>query len=261
MVPRIYKQFYSQRVVTLDEIKPLFPDEQQARNAVSYLVKHDYARRVKSGLYYLIPFEHRGTSWQPDVLVVGSKISGEYYYSHSTALTLFGILPAPPPRIAVTVPRRFRKFSFGNYSYYPVETEHFFGFRELDYKGIKVRTSDMERTFVDCLSRLDLSGGVVGAFRNLSMLGFINYPLLMEYLERIGKKSAMVRCGFALEFFRNSWEVDAEVIAELKKRARKGAVYYLDRAIPKGTGKLVKSWNLIIPAAFEDLVGAVGSLP
>ncbi|MCX6645931.1 MAG: hypothetical protein NTY09_06205 [bacterium] len=38
MVPKIYKQFYSQKVVTLDEIKPLFPDEQQARNAVANII-------------------------------------------------------------------------------------------------------------------------------------------------------------------------------------------------------------------------------
>ncbi len=255
MVPRIYRQFYSQRVVTLEEVKPLFPDEQQARNAVAYLIKHGYANRVKSGLYYLIPFEHRGTEWQPDVLVIGSKISGEYYYSHATALTLYGILPTPPPRIAITVPRRFRKFSFGAYRYYPVETRHFFGFRDLDYKGISVRVSNRERTFIDCLSRLDLSGGVVGAFRNLGNFGISNYVLLMEYLDTIGKKSTMVRCGFALEFFRENWEADEEIIKELKKRAQKGPVYYLDRGIPKGTGKLVKGWNLIIPSAFEDLVG------
>jgi len=261
MVPRIYKKFYSQRVVTLDEIKPLFPDDQQARNAVSYLIRNGYAKRVKSGLYYLIPFEHRGTEWTPDVLVVGSKIAKEYYYSHSTAFVLFGILSAPPPRVAITVPERFRKFSFQNHSYYPVETRHFFGYRDLDYKGITVRVSDFERTFIDSLARLDLSGGVIGAFRNLSNLGFINYPLLMEYLERIGMKSAMVRCGFALEFFRETWEVDEEVLKDLKKRARNGPVYYLDRGIPKGMGKLVRDWNLIIPAAFEDLVGGVGSLP
>jgi predicted transcriptional regulator of viral defense system len=261
MVPRIYKKFYAQRVVTLEEIKPMFPDEQQARNAVAYLIKHDYARRVKSGLYYLIPFEHRGTDWQPDVMVVGSKITPEYYYSHAAALSLFGILTATPPRIPITTPKRFRRFSFRQHIFYPVETRHFFGLRDLDYRGIKVKASDMERTFIDCLSRLDLSGGVVGAFRNLSLLGFINYPLLMEYLDKIGKKSTMVRCGFALDFFREHWEVDQEVLKELRKRAQSGPVYYLDRGIPKGTGKLVKTWNLIIPAAFEDLVGGVGTLP
>ncbi|MCX6645932.1 MAG: hypothetical protein NTY09_06210 [bacterium] len=124
-----------------------------------------------------------------------------------------------------------------------------------------MKVSDQERTLIDCMSRLDLSGGVVGAFRNLSMLGFINYPLLIEYLEKIGKKSVMVRCGFALEFFRKKWEVDEGILMDLKKRAKAGPVYYLDRGIPKGMGKLIKEWNLIIPAAFEDLVGGVGSLP
>ncbi len=254
MVPRIYKKFYTQRVVTLNEIKPMFPDEQQARNAVAYLIKNNYARRVKSGLYYLIPFEHRDTDWQPDVLIVGSKISSDYFYSHATALALFGILPGPPPRVAVTVPKRFRKFQYSSHTYYPVETRHYFGFRDLDYKGISIKVSDRERTFIDCLSRLDLSGGVVGAFRNLNNFGLSNFVLLMEYLERIGKKSTMVRCGFALDFFKDNWEADEEIINELKKRARNGPVYYLDRGIPKGTGKLVKDWNLIIPRAFEDLV-------
>jgi predicted transcriptional regulator of viral defense system len=261
MVPRIYREFYKQRVVTLEEIKPMFPDEQQARNAVAYLIKHGYAKRVKSGLYYLIPFEHRGTDWQPDVLVVGSKIAEQYYYSHASAFAIFGILAAPPPRVAISVPVRFRRFKYGVHTFYPVESHQMFGFKDYDYRGITVKVSDMERTMIDALSRLDLSGGVIGAFRNLSMLGFINYPLLMEYLDRVGKKSVMVRCGFALEFFRNRWEVDQEVLNELKKRAKAGPVYYLDRDIPKGMGKLIKGWNLIIPSAFEDLLGGAGTLP
>lgn len=260
MVPRIYQKFYNQKVVTLEEIKPLFPDEQQARNAVAYLIKNGYAKRVKSGLYYLIPFEHRNSAWQPDVLVIGSKIAPEYFYSHATALFLFARIASTPPRIAITTPDRFRKFSYNNYIYYPVETRNFFGARNLDYKGISVKVSDLERTFIDCLTRFDLSGGIVGSFRNLSTMGIVNYALLMDYLEKIGKKSTMVRCGFALDFFRGRWEVDEDVIKDLRKQAQKGPVYYLDRAIPKGTGKLVKKWNLIIPAAFEDLVGDLGSI-
>ena len=87
------------------------------------------------------------------------------------------------------------------------------------------------------------------------------HPLLLEYLDKLGKKSILVRCGFALDFFRERWEVDETVIKNLKKQAKSGPVYYLDRGIPKGTGKLIKEWNLIIPVAFEELVGGVGSLP
>jgi predicted transcriptional regulator of viral defense system len=261
MVPRVYKHFYKQRVVTLDDILTIYPDPQQARNAIAYMIHHDYARRVKASLYYLIPFEQRGTDWQPDVLVVGSRISNEYYYSHASAFTIFGIIPAPPPRIAVTVPERFRKFKYGIHTFYPVETNHFFGFKDMDYRGITIKVSDMERTMIDALSRLDLSGGVIGAFRNLSLLGFINYPLLMEYLDKIGKRSHMVRVGFALDFFRDRWEVNQDVLKELKSRAKAGPVYYLDRDIPKGTGTLIPQWNLVIPAAFGDLLSGVGVLP
>ena len=214
MVPKIYSQFYKQRVVTLEEIRELFPDAQQARNAVSYLIKNNYARRVKAGLYYLIPFEQQGTDWQPDVLIVGSKIAKDYYYSHASAFTIFGILAAPPPRIAISVPVRFRRFKYGMYNFYPVETSEFFGFKDMDYKGITIRVSDMERTMIDSLSRLDLSGGVIGAFRNLSLLGFINYPL-HGISRQAGQEEHDGAGGICAGLFRNRWEVDQDVLKEL----------------------------------------------
>ncbi len=255
MVPKLYKQFYEQRIFTLDEIKGDYPDPQQARNAVHYLMKNNYARKIKAGLYTIIPFEFREKKYVPDGLLVGRLLAKDYFFSHTTALYVQGIVPSYHPRIVITSRQRFRRFNFEGLDYYCLVTKHFFGYKEQEYKGLKVYVSDQERTLIDVVNRFDLSGGIVGAFRSLYHLGFINYPLLMEYLDKIGKRSLMVKVGFTLDYLQGHWEVDQEVLTKLKQVATaQETIYYLDRSIPKGMGRLEKQWNLIIPNMFEELV-------
>ncbi len=255
MVPKLYRRFYEQRIFTLDEIRGDYPDPQQARNAVHYLIKNGYARKIKAGLYTVIPFEFRDKNYVPDGLLVGKLLAKDYFFSHATALYVLGVMPTYHPRVVVTSRQRFRRFNFEGIDYYCLVSKHFFGFKEHDYKGTQVQVSDQERTLIDVVNRFDLSGGIVGTFRNLYHLGFINYPKLMEYLETIGKRSLYVKVGFTIDYLQGHWEVDQEILKELQNIATaQDTIYYLDRSIPKGMGRLEKQWNLIIPNMFEELV-------
>ncbi len=255
MVPKLYKDFYEKRIFSLDEIKSDYTDPQQARNAVHYMIKKNYARKIKSGLYTIIPFEYRDKNYIPDGLLIGRLLAKDYFFSHATALYVMGVIPTYHPRVVITSKERFRRFNFEGVDFYCLVTKNYFGFREHDYKGTTVNVSDQERTLIDVVNRFDLSGGIVGAFRNLYHLGFINYPKLMEYLGKIGKRSLMVKVGFTLDYLQGHWEVDQDVLKELKKIATaQETIYYLDRSIPKGLGRLEKGWNLIIPNMFEELV-------
>jgi len=255
MVPKLYKEFYERRIFTLDEIRSSYPDPQQARNAVHYLIKNGYARKIKAGLYTIIPFEYRDKKYIPDGLLIGRLLTDEYFFSHATALYVMGIVPTYHPRVVITAKERFRRFNFEGVDYYCLVSKSFFGFKDHDYKGITIKVSDLERTLIDVVNRFDLSGGIAGAFRNLYHLGFINYLKLMEYLEAIGKRSLMVKVGFTIDYLQGHWEVDQEVLAQLKKIATaQETIYYLDRSIPKGMGRLERGWNLIIPNMFEEIV-------
>ncbi|MEO7995197.1 MAG: hypothetical protein ABI743_12435, partial [bacterium] len=155
MVPRIYEQFYAQRVFDVDEVKPLFPDIQQARNALHYAKERRYIKRIKGGLYCVVPFEARGDDeawarYSPDMFLIGARVVEPYYFSHLSALAIYGLVPYRPYRFIITSPKRFRPFTFQEASYIPVHTTDFYGGRTVYYKDdLPVSVSDFEKTFLD----------------------------------------------------------------------------------------------------------------
>ena len=255
MVPKLYKEFYDQRVFTLEEAAGFFPDKQQARNAVHYMKKNGYLKQIKAGLYCVVPFEYQDKHYSPDLVLVGSRIVKPYFFSHYTALRIYGFVDVQMHRIVITSPIRFRKFSFENRTFQNIHTKHFFGFKSHPFKeNLDVKVSDLERTFLDCLNRFELAGGMVTVYRTMYSFGFINYLLLMEYLEKIGNKTLMAKVGFTLEYLRDRWEVPSDIIEEIRKGISGETVYYLDRHIAEGFGELDTKWNLIVPKSFRELV-------
>jgi predicted transcriptional regulator of viral defense system len=259
LVPKLYRVFYERRVFTLDDASPFFPDKQQARNAIHYMKTNGYLKQIKSGLYCIIPFEFQGKEdYSPDIILVASHLVEPYFFSHLTALHIYGFVDTPLPKIVVTSPKRFRRFTFQERIFQNVHTGHFFGFKTHPYKeNLDVYISDLERTFLDCLNRLELAGGMVRFFRTMYSFGFLNYLLMMEYLQKIGNKTLMSKVGFTLDYLGGRWEVPGEIINDLKKSITGETVFYLDRNIAKGFGELNKDWNLIVPKSFRELVRPV----
>lgn len=256
LVPKLYREFYEKRVFTLEDAIPYFPDAQQARNAIHYMKKKGYLKQIKAGLYCIIPFEFQGKpDYSPDVILIGSHIVEPYFFSHLTALHIYGLVDIPLHRIVITSPKRFRRFTFGERIFQNVFTSDFFGFKTHPYKeNLEVYVSDLERTFLDCLNRFELAGGMVRFFRAMYSFGFINYLLLMEYLDKLKNKTLVAKVGFTLDYLSGRWDVPQEIINDLKKMISGETIYYLDRNIAKGFGELNKDWNIIIPKSFRELV-------
>ena len=255
MVPKLYKTFYNQRVFSLDEATKHFPDKQQAANAIHYMRQHGYLKQIKAGLYCVIPFEFQDKDYSPDLVLIGSRLAEPYFFSHYTALRIYGFVDAQLNRTVITSPDRFRKFKFGKHTFQNVQTMHFFGFKSQTYKdNLDVNISNLERTFLDCLNRFELAGSMVQVYRAMSSFSFLNYLLMMEYLEKIGNKTLMAKVGFTLDNFSSQLNAPPEILESLKKNIAGDTIYYLDRNIADGTGKLVSKWNLIIPKSFHELV-------
>jgi hypothetical protein len=78
-------------------------------------------------------------------------------------------------------------------------------------------------------------------------IAYIRPARLMEYLNRFREGALFSKSGFLLTLFQTAWAVPEDVLTTIRRRipARK---YYWPPSLAKGTGKLVKEWNLIVPA-------------
>lgn len=259
MVPRLYERFYGQRVFSLEEVKPLFPDVQQARNALHYATTRRYLKRIKGGLYTIVPWEARQddttfAAYAPDMFLIGSRIVSPYCFSHRSALTIYGLIEGRFPRVIITSPKRFTPFSFQQMDFVPVHTTDFFGVRTVYYKDdLPVEVTDFEKTFLDCIQRFDLAGGLIPFFRSLYRFGFLNPPKLQEYLERYDSKALRIRVGFTLWSMRERWDIPLALLNPLLDLAQEGGPWQLDRSLPLELCELDPVWHLWVPHNFREL--------
>jgi predicted transcriptional regulator of viral defense system len=264
MVPRVYEQFYPQRVFSVEEAAGLFPDIQQTRNALHYAKKQRYLKRIKGGLYCVVPFEYRAqeSEWErysPDLFLIGTRIVEPYAFSHCSALFIYGLTESKPNRVIITSPKRFRPFRWQEAQYVSVHTTDFFGVRTVYHKeDLPVQITDFEKTFLDCLQRFDLAGGMIPFYRALHRFGFLNPPQLVAYLDRIDSKALKVRAGFTLYQMRGKWEIPQSLLNPLLDLAAEGPPGHLDRGYPVELCELDPLWNLWVPQGFKEITKPVG---
>ena len=63
-----------------------------------------------------------------------------------------------------------------------------------------VRVTDLERTIVDCIDRLDLAGGIEEILTAVSACAYLNNDKLKKYLDEYGEKYLYQKAGYVFGF-------------------------------------------------------------
>lgn len=212
-----------------------------------------YVKRIKSALYAVVPYEvapDTKDKFQPEPKLIATKFVTPYFLSHHSALELHGIANSVFFNIYISSTKQFKKLSYQDYVYIPITTKHIFGVQELNYYGIKVKVTDLERTFLDCARQLKYAGGIEEFIKSLMSATHFNHEKLWLYLKKFDEKSLYAKAGYFLELLKEELGVPEKVIKKLRKKRGK-KVYYLEK---KGKQKYVKKWNLMVPANIKELM-------
>ncbi len=71
-----------------------------------------------------------------------------------------------------------------------------FGITTVDRSGLEVKVTSLERTFVDILDRLALSGSWEEIYRSLEAIEFFDLDKMVEYALLLGNASIITKVGF-----------------------------------------------------------------
>lgn len=254
MLPKVYQNFLEQGIFTINEVITLIGDRQQASNQVNTLRKRGYLLKIKAGLYAVVPHERIGKSYTPDKFLIASRLTTPYAISYHAALELHAIAHSLYHSVHVASPRKFRRFTFQGVTYMWVSSADLLGVTSVIRAGHPIQVTDLERTILDCLQKPVYSGGVEELFRSLEGAPYINYHRLLDYVEKIGQKALLAKVGYLLETFQERWRVPAPVVDELASRVS-AVKYYFPQRLPRGQGKLLARWNLVVPRAMDRLLG------
>lgn len=237
-----------QTIFTLKETQDLLnKSSREATRFITDLIKRQIVHRLNKSTYLLLETQQEFTQLSNWPLIAKALVTNkDYYISHYAAMRLHGMTTHAITEIQITRPKRCRDKEIFHIKYHfiYIKPEHFWG---IEQKWVsrqeKVNCSDLERTILDCLSRIEYCGGLVELVKGLwSITAKINWKKLIAYSYRYANKSAIKRLGYIAE----SLDIGVSYLPELHGIIEKNQDYVLLDSTGEKTGKYYKKWRIQI---------------
>lgn len=228
-------------VFTTDEISGLFASHKTKERTLSTYVAGGNLVRVKRGLYAAInpasdhPYAGR--------FEIASKLMPDAYVAYHSALEYHGIANQVFNIVQVCSASDFRPLDFDGLTYTHVYPGVNVGVLETELSSV-IRVTDLERTVIDCIDRIELSGGLEEIEAAIGACAYLNEAKLKEYLEAYDKNFLYQKAGYLLSNA-NSFGLSDDFFAYCKSKigARKS---YMTENAATGT-EFNSDWNLFVP--------------
>jgi len=226
------------------------------RIILSKLAKKRWLIRLSSGKYLIVPLSagEKGEHSENWYLIAKNLIKPSLYYiSYFSALEIHEMTIQPVLRIYISTPNRKRPKDILGATFQFVYTQ------EKDMWGLednwvtpsqKLKVSDLERTIIDCLDRLEFCGGITEVARGIWIKrNDLDFGKLIQYLIRFNRKSVVKRLGFLFDIYGIA---NKEVQSELKKLLSPSYAR-LDPTL-EDTGRFLNSWKLRVNIDQNELL-------
>ncbi len=221
---------------------------------LAYHVRKGHLDRVRRGLYLSVPAGASPETCPVDPYLLAAKMTDDAVLAYHTALEAHGKAHSIFERFYCLTSRRMRPSTFRSYHFESVrhplalrrKHKEGFGVMTLDRSGLTVRVTTLERSLVDVMDRPLLGGGWEEIWRSLESVEFFDLGQVVEYALLLKNATTAAKVGYFLDQHRERLMVKEEHLQPLKQRRPKQP-HYLDRG-ERTTGRLVKEWNLVVPA-------------
>lgn len=234
-------------VFNLGDAQKVVGSIENAKVILNSYVKKGLVRRARRNLYCAVNLENRAAS--ADRYLVASKINDNAYLTCHSAFEVHGLSHQVSSIVYVASGRKISDFEFEGVLYKYVGK----GIKEgiINYRlNNKIRLTDLERTVVDSLDRLDYCGGVHELDEILKICRVLDEAKLAKYLEIYDKQILYKKAGYFLERYQQSLGITDDFLSQIEKRTG-NTKSYLDEEAKDGNGMLIKRWGLIVPKTLE----------
>ena len=248
---------YSGGLMTVQEAQKILElPKKRVAQLLPHLAASGWLKRIKRGLYLLIPIEAMSPSkWSADDWQVANCAFSPCYIGGWSAAHKWGLTDQLFNSTVVYSSHRVRskETHLGESSFliHTVDKAHFFGLEPIWIGKDKIMVSDPSRTIVDILDTPILGGGIRHTLEILNQYfssGHVNEDKLFVYLEKINNRAVFKRIGFLIE--KGGLSATGVFIKKCLKMVNRGDAY-LDPSLPH-EGMRDKRWNIMINVNIDD---------
>jgi len=208
---------------------------------------------VRRGIYAVVPPGVPADQVSVDPYLLAGKASIDSVLAYHTALELHGLAYSAFEQFTFLTAQKIKPFEFRGQRFQPVALsvalkksgDSNFGIEEMDRQGMTIRVTNLARTFVDVLDRVQFCGGWEEVVRSISNMATLDVDAVVKYCLLLNNRILAAKTGFFLEQRQGAFRVSNDVLQPLidKKPLTPQSLVAHERE----GGQLVKRWNLILP--------------
>jgi predicted transcriptional regulator of viral defense system len=229
------KIFHKQDVVALTK------DENAAKEILRRYKKQGLISQVRRDLYVVTDLASKvslATKFE-----IAGHITPSSYLAYHAALEYHGVAHQVFYELYISSKEEFNNFDYEgiNYTFYHSKSE--IGVVN-PMTDTLIRVTDLERTILDCINRIDLSGGLEELVECFAIITYINENKLLDYLHHFDKQVLYQKAGFILGYFQKEMKLSDAFFERCKSKIGKSTRYLTDKQV---SDTYFKEWKLCAP--------------
>ena len=235
------EKLHSLKLFNLKDVVALTGTTRSAQELLRNYAQRGVVVQIRRNLYSVTDLATRAT--MATKFEIGSHVSESSYVSYHSALEYHGIAHQQFFTFYVSSDSRFNDFDFEDVHYVYCKSNLS---ERVETPSIdsKVKVSNLERTIIDCIDRLDRAGGLEEFVHSLSMLTYLDENKLLEYLNAYKKSFLYKKAGFIFGVFQKDLKLSVNFIDLCKQ---KGAAHVKYLTNPQESDTFHKEWNIYAP--------------
>lgn len=223
--------------------------------ALHYYVKKGRLKLIQRELYAVVPPNQTPENVLVDSYLIAARATrnSSSVLAYHTALELHGVAYSAFGQLTYLTTQKNKPFEFQGNWFQPVlmptrlqkKHQEMFGVQTINRQGMEINITNLARTFVDVIDRVELSGGWEEICRSLSNMVAFNVDEAIEYCLLFDNARLAAKVGYFLEQRQGAFAVNSALLKPLLA-AKPTVPQYLSTHANE-TCKLIKRWNLLMP--------------
>ena len=216
-------------------------DENAAKEILRRYKKQGLIAHVRRDLYVVTDLANKAglaTKYE-----IAGQITPSSYLSYHAALDYHGLAHQFFYEVSVSSNETFNIFDYEGISYNFYKSKSGHGVVNPATDPL-VRVTDLERTLLDCIDRIDLSGGLEELVNCFSIITLVDERKLIDYLHHFNRQVLYQKTGFVLGYFQKEMRLSDTFFEICKANTGKSIRYLTDK---QESDTYFKEWKLCAP--------------
>ena len=235
------EELHQLKIFHKKEVVALIKDENATKEILRRYKKQGLISLVRRDLYVVTDLATKASL--ATKFEIAGHISSSSCLAYHAALEYHGLAHQIFYELYVSSKETFHNFDYEGISYVfcPMKSE--VGVIRPATDSF-VRVTDLERTILDCIDCIDLSGGLEELVQCFAIITYVNEHKLLDYLICFDKQFLYQKAGFILSYFQKEMKLSDDFFELCKSKVGKSTRYLTDI---RESEIYFKEWRLCAP--------------